>query len=99
MREPISNIRPVCPSHAPCAGKYTDYNPYFFIGKIIKKAFKAEDNIHNIRMEHMWVTIKAVIGNDLEGILNNDPIFVPNLKCGDTVKVSLCQIEEVFGEN
>jgi uncharacterized protein YegJ (DUF2314 family) len=35
--------------------------------------------------EYMWVKVTNVTGDKLEGTLNNDPVRVKNIKCGDLV--------------
>lgn len=35
--------------------------------------------------EYMWVKVTNVNGNKLEGTLDNDPVIVEDVKCGDIV--------------
>ena len=34
----------------------------------------------------MWVDIKKISGRRFEGILDNDPVYIKGLRCGDPVK-------------
>lgn len=35
--------------------------------------------------EYMWVKVTDVNGDRLEGTLDNDPIILENMKCGDMI--------------
>lgn len=35
--------------------------------------------------EYMWVKVTNVTGGKLEGTLDNDPVIIENIKCGDLV--------------
>ena len=43
-------------------------------------------------VEYMWVEIKKWKGNDIEGLLKNEPYDVPTLRSGQLVKVRLDQV-------
>lgn len=46
--------------------------------------------------EHMWVCITKPLGNDMfEGILDNDPQQVPDIKCGDMVSFSKSEVSDL----
>ncbi len=63
----------------------------WFIGRKIKMAFQSA----NSKVEHMWVSVSHVDGDDLVGTLVNDPLFVENVASGDVVKLRRVQIEAV----
>lgn len=52
--------------------------------------------IEEEKVEHMWVDVLDLIEEDhkilIKGTLDNDPVLVSNVKCGDTVKISLDNI-------
>lgn len=60
------------------------------IGKFAKLKFTGER-----RAEYMWVRVIAANKRkeEYEGIVDNDPIFVTSVKCGDKVKFKK---EDVF---
>ena len=82
-----SNIAFVSKGYWPDIKKYKDYSPDFFISKFVKKTFREGGNT-----EHMWVEVKSVKDNALIGLLNNDPYFIANIKCGDEVVIRLEEI-------
>ena len=47
----------------------------------------------------MWVKISKVDQDSLIGTLDNDPILVPDpyVQCGDTITLTVDQIEDVTG--
>ena len=51
---------------------YEDYPLDYFVGRLVKKSFKARDG----RREAMWVAIKGVQEGRLFGELDNDPQVV-----------------------
>lgn len=94
--ESRSNIRFVCDKHSSKPDKKFSKLPLeSFIGKYVKKAF---DVILNGRLtqEHMWVKVKRVEKEYLVGVLDNDPHGKINLKCGDSTRVQLDEIEAVL---
>lgn len=94
--EPLSNIHPLCAEHAPKAtGKYAGLDPKKLVGKFVKKAFATGH--HSVKVEHMWVLVKEVVDGKLRGKLNNDPVLCTNLHDGDTVEVSMSEVEDVTG--
>lgn len=53
-----------------------------FIGNFVKTRFDYKE-----RREYMWVHVKKIDGEFLVGVLNNDPVFCANIKCGDEVRL------------
>lgn len=96
MKEPLINIGFVCSHRAPTAGKYVGEDPKKFVGKFIKMAFDAV-NPHTNRAtkEHMWVLVESEADGKLTGKLDNDPVLRTAFKCGDTVHLTVDQIEDV----
>lgn len=96
MREPPSNVGMVCSTHAPCPNpELAKLSPEEFVGHFVKKTF---NGVHPVTgketPEHMWVLVHRVVDGELEGELNNDPICGMAIKCGDTVRVMLSEIED-----
>jgi len=93
MKEPLSNIGMTCKKHA---SKPMDYKGPLedLIGKFVKRSFRTETEL----IEHMWVKVVSVDGDTITGILENDPLFVKGLVCGDEITVERGQIEEVYKE-
>ena len=58
-------------------------------GMFVKKEFSNAG-----KTEHMWVIISEVRGSKIAGVLDNDPIFLENIKCGDRVVLDRSEIEE-----
>lgn len=70
---------------------YTKKPLDWFIGRCVKIAFQSADS----RPEHMWVQVTGRDGHNLVGILDNDPVVVTHLRCGDRIVLSRVQIEAV----
>lgn len=93
VKEPSSNIVAV---HTECAEKRkTQWQKQnkklvFQVGDYVKKKFT-----QGKRAEHMWVRITKVSKSQktLHGVLDNVPVIVINIKCGDKVNVRRTQIE------
>ena len=73
--------------------KYTFYRPSqelitkLRIGNYVKLIFRLEcDNDDTPNAERMWVEIAKIRNGLFEGRLDNDPVFIEDLKCGDLVK-------------
>lgn len=98
MKESIGNIRMVCPEHSPLAGRYADLDPQTLVGHFVKKAFNIDDPKQLKReLEHMWILVKRVTKDGkLEGELDNDPLYVSYVKCGDIVQLTTAEVEEVL---
>jgi len=70
---------------------YTKNPLDWFLGRCIKMAFQSATS----HVEHMWVKVTGVEGDDLVGELANDPVLVTHIRCGDRVILSRVQIEAV----
>jgi len=93
MPEPISNIGHVCPVHAPKPGRFAGQDPQTFLGKVVKLGFKTTDGKTT---EHMWVKVDKVNENgELEGVLDNDPVYDVGYVCGDALAFQVEEIEAV----
>ena len=73
--------------------KYTFYRPsqelinQLRIGNYVKLIFRLEsDNDDAPNAERMWVEITKIQNKLFERRLDNDPVFIEDLKCGDLVK-------------
>jgi hypothetical protein len=94
--EPLENVRFV---HGTCLSPDPELArrpPDSFIGKHVKRSFRADDP--EVPCEHMWVLVQEVVDGRLAGILENQPFFCPDLRCGDPVEVSMDEIERVSPE-
>ena len=51
------------------------------------------------RSEYMWVKVTSIneINYDLTGTLDNDPLSITNVKCGDTIKRNLNEALQILG--
>ena len=63
----------------------------WFHGRTVKMAFSAECG----SVEHMWVRITGIEGQNLVGVLDNIPFWVQHVQLGDKVTLTRCQIEMV----
>lgn len=67
-----------------------------------KEVFIKAKFIDNEKIEHMWVEItKLIEENDsilIEGILDNEPILVTNVKYKDIVKVSFYDVSNFIAD-
>lgn len=63
-----------------------------FVGRHVKLAFPATDGVGE---EHMWVKVTHVLGHELVGWLDNDPVLDVGLVEGDTVAFLPTSIEAV----
>ena len=99
--EPSSNVRPVCAGHSPKPmGGLEAIELGAFVGRFVKLAFptgKAE-----CKTEHMWVRVLRVPpkqgkkSRNLVGVLDNDPVYVTDYKCGDLVEFQVPEVEDVL---
>jgi hypothetical protein len=87
----INNVRRVHEDALKPDSLYAKKPLQWFRGRSVKLSFSAESG----QVEHMWVKITEIDGPHLVGNLDNDPVFVEHLDCGDTVILSRCQIEMV----
>lgn len=88
VKEDQSNIFVTC---ADCSEKLYPNKGNFDIkvGDSVKIPFVGED-----AREFMWVNVKKVAGDMFEGILDNDPVFITGIACGDKVtfaKEDVCE--------
>jgi uncharacterized protein YegJ (DUF2314 family) len=51
------------------------------IGDYVKIRFGEDDS----QGEYMWIKVTNVSGDRCEGTLDNDPVIVENIKCGDII--------------
>jgi Uncharacterized protein conserved in bacteria (DUF2314) len=97
MRHPESadNWGYVCDIHAPQPDpRYAQMDPAAFLGRYVKRAFAVRASA---AQEHMWVQVQTVTPDGhLQGVLDNDPVQDTGYVCGDTVTVTLAQIEAVL---
>lgn len=96
MTESILNLRFVCDAHSSKPNpEYAKKPAKFFVGGFVKKAFEVlHPYTRKSASEHMWVEIKTIKDGNLIGELNNDPIYLTALQCGDEVIVKLSEIED-----
>lgn len=73
-------------------GEYDDRPLDWFVERGVKIAFAAAGGWP----EHMWVAVTGVDGDRLVGELDNHPVGVPDLKCGDRVELGRGQVEAVY---
>jgi uncharacterized protein YegJ (DUF2314 family) len=99
MEDP-RNICHTCAKHSsrPQA-KYASWDPTQFIGKWVKVGFTEK---LTEKMEHLWVKIIEVAkeGKALLGVVNNEPLLNLGVQEGDSIEVSIFEIESCFdGKN
>lgn len=95
MKESMNNIAMVC---ADCSNERlqewqsNNKNTIIRVNDHVKLGFPSTEP--KSRLEWMWVQVKSIKEDKIEGILDNDPIFPHNIKCGDPVifeRESICQ--------
>lgn len=97
MSEPNGNVRWVCPDHGPKSGGFADQDPTTMVGRFVKRAFPAiHPQTQEPVREHMWVKVLSVENGQLKGLLDNHPSLSMELRLGDTVMVSMDEIEDVL---
>jgi uncharacterized protein YegJ (DUF2314 family) len=52
------------------------------------------DFVDNGEHEHMWIFLNKIINEQFQGLLENEPQIVKNIKFGDIVRVTKDQIED-----
>jgi uncharacterized protein YegJ (DUF2314 family) len=52
------------------------------------------DFVKNEEHEHMWITLKKIINDKFQGILDSDPEIIKNIKSGDLIIITKDQIED-----
>lgn len=70
---------------------YSKRTMHWYLGRCVKIAFQSAES----PVEHMWVKITEIDGNDLVGVLDNDPAYVYHVRFGDRVTLNRTQIEAV----
>jgi uncharacterized protein YegJ (DUF2314 family) len=85
------NVQLVCPRCRKPDSRYFDVPLDWFVGRCVKIAFQSQDGL----VEHMWVVVTGVEDGRLVGELDNDPLFVEDIECGDRVVLDRTQIEVV----
>lgn len=94
-----SNIRSVCKEHSPKPNpEYFEKPMTWFVGKYCKLAFPTKLPEGQPQFEHMWVQVTEYCGDELVGLLNNDPICVKDYKFGDLLAFKRTEISQVIGE-
>lgn len=90
--EPLSNIGSI---HSRCAEarakEFQKRKVKLKVGDFVKTHFEDAAGV-----EHMWALIQKIKGNSITGELNNDPMIVKHVKCGDIVKINKKDISELF---
>jgi uncharacterized protein YegJ (DUF2314 family) len=93
--EPPENILHMCHEHASHPDPYwTTKSTKFFVGKYVKLGFPTKHP--QMVVEHMWVEVKHAKKDSMIGVLSNDPIYCPDLKCGMMVEFTKDWIEVVM---
>ncbi len=113
MTEPLSNMGYVCHVHSPQPNnqEFTGKSPEWFVNKFCKLMFPTSPKPRYApkwvrtawpTIERMWVKVICVQDSDddhvLCGVLNNEPKFCLDLKCGDYFEFRLDEIVEVLPE-
>lgn len=94
------NIRSVCND---CIDKkYTEFREKNGVLNLLiscsksKIVFIKSKFVDNDEIEHMWVKVTSLVDKDntiiIRGVLDNEPVLVNNVSCGDTVEISLDNI-------
>lgn len=91
----LLNVEPVAREH-----KYTFYKPSpevldkVVVGDIVKLVFEFEsDDPKAPHAERMWVKVESIGGDGTYGgVLDNDPRYIQDLKCGDAVRFETCHV-------
>ncbi|HPJ15757.1 MAG TPA: DUF2314 domain-containing protein [Spirochaetota bacterium] len=60
---------------------------------IVKYPFKTDEG-SELEIEHMWITDITIENNIYYGILNNEPVYIKDLKLGDKVKFDIKMISD-----
>ena len=88
--EPPENIGLVQGTREPDP-KYLDQPLDSFIGNHVKLSFDTLDD----RKEIMWVRVTSMAeneGEELRGILDNDPVLPMDVACGDIIEFSRSEV-------
>jgi hypothetical protein len=107
-REPVSNLIPVCTNCRKPDPKFARMPCDYFIGKYVKLGFKVTDEVKKIakehgvscpEVEHMWVVVTKLAitpGQELQGKVNNDPVFAIEWPCDTEIEFNRQEIEQVM---
>ena len=90
------NIVFYCDKCAPVPETYTG-DLQELVGGFVKVGFPA--NLENVAIEHMWVKVTDVSGDNIIGTLDNEPAFTNMVSLGDTVEIARDAIEEWHGQD
>lgn len=99
MSEPIENVQIVCKGCTDKKKAKTQERIHNtplenFIGQFVKLGFPFGDD----QAEHMWVKVLDLAeteGQDLMGVLNNDPVYATDWANGVGVEFTKDEIEDV----
>jgi hypothetical protein len=92
-------FRLICSDCAPKPSPmFLALDPKWFVGRYVKLGFPIPGN-EDLRKEHMWVRVNETTdkeGQELVGVLDNDPTATPDWKIGDVVAFRREEIEDVI---
>lgn len=63
----------------------------WFVGKVAKIALQTA----NSRVEHVWIRVERVDGNELEGQLVVEPVSLEEIQFGDVIRLRRTEISHV----
>ncbi|GEM_PF-6244593 len=55
---------------------------------------EAYRQLGRIAVEHVWAEVEAIEGGIVVGVLDNDPVNLHSLRCGDRVRVEVADVED-----
>ena len=91
------NVRSICGNCAPKPNpEFSEIPMEWFIGKYCKLGFEVPEESRGPSKEHMWVKVESCSNEKLHGVLDNNPLFVPNLSLKDKVSFTTDEIEDVM---
>lgn len=68
-------------------------------GEEVKLVFELDKPVAEVSAERMWVTIDRIEGKRIMGILDNDPIYLKELKAGDKLEFARQNIYDVYEDS
>src|SRR5688572_28105524 len=80
MKDQMDNVRMVCQNCSRPDSRYFGMPLDWFVGRAVQIVFEE----HGIR-ENMWVEVIGTRGDALLGFLDNDPVAIEGVECGDPV--------------
>ncbi len=91
-REPLHNLRVLHKDCTPKPGKYSGSKPEEFLNKLVKLLFPSPQGA-----EYMWVIVDKIgtQGTELEGTLDNDPVYDVGYEYGDYLGFDVSEIVDV----